>query len=178
MRAGERSYLVLVEEEGQNSHPFSPDVRITTERRRKSARKKVAATVAEGVLEAKPVLMRAFIEEEHREAFVEIYEATREQRLVTSIEVLSPSNKPRTRRDGTFTSASGKACCWERQTWSKLTCCGGRRMPMLDVWPDSAYTLLVARARNTACAGSGRSISRRRCRNFPSPWPSRIQTFC
>jgi hypothetical protein len=37
--------------------------------------------------------MRAFIEQEHREAFVEIYEAVPEQRLVTSIEVLSPSNK-------------------------------------------------------------------------------------
>ena len=24
---------------------------------------------------------------------------------------------------------------------------GGRRMPMLDAWPDSAYTLLVARAK-------------------------------
>jgi hypothetical protein len=37
------------------------------------------------------------VEEEHREAFVEIYEATPEQRLVTSIEILSPSNKrPRT----------------------------------------------------------------------------------
>jgi Protein of unknown function (DUF4058) len=33
------------------------------------------------------------VEDEHREAFVEIYEATPEQRLVTSIEILSPSNK-------------------------------------------------------------------------------------
>ena len=39
--------------------------------------------------------MRAFIEEEFRETFIEIYEAEPEQRLVTCIEVLSPSNKRR-----------------------------------------------------------------------------------
>ncbi len=33
------------------------------------------------------------VDEEHRETFVEIYEATAGQRLMTSIEVLSPSNK-------------------------------------------------------------------------------------
>ena len=93
MRTGERSYIVLVGEEGKNSHPFVPDVSVTTERRKKPSRKKGGTAVAEPVFRAEPVLMRAFIEEEHREAFVEIYEATPEQRLVTCIEVLSPSNK-------------------------------------------------------------------------------------
>ena len=35
----------------------------------------------------------AFLEEEHNEAFVEIYETDPQLRLVTAIEVLSPSNK-------------------------------------------------------------------------------------
>jgi hypothetical protein len=34
-----------------------------------------------------------FIQEEHRETFVEIYAASQGQRLVKTIEVLSPSNK-------------------------------------------------------------------------------------
>ena len=93
VRAGERSYVVLIEQEDKISHPFLPDVSVTTERRKKPSRKKGRTAVAEPVLKAEPVLMRAFIEEEHREAFVEIYEATPEQRLVTCIDVLSTSNK-------------------------------------------------------------------------------------
>ncbi len=91
-------------------------------------------------------------QEEHREAFVEIYEADPGQRLVTCIEVLSPSNK----RPGT----EG----WElyqRKRQSLLLgdvslvefdlLRGGQRMPMLDPWPDSPYTLLVARAKAQLC---------------------------
>ena len=71
---------------------------------------------------------------------------------MTSIEVLSPSNK----RPGT----EG----WElyqRKRQSLLLgdvslveidlLRGGQRMPMLDPWPDSPYTLLVARARAQLC---------------------------
>src|SRR3712207_9248145 len=81
--------------------------------------------------------MRAFIEEEHREAFVEIYEGTPERRLVTCIEVLSPSNK----RPGT----PG----WDLYLRKRQSLMlggvhlveidllrGGQRLPMLDPWPD------------------------------------------
>ena len=40
VRAGERSYVVLVEQEGKTSHPFLPDVSVTTGRRKKPSRKK------------------------------------------------------------------------------------------------------------------------------------------
>ena len=40
VRTGERSYVVLVEQEGKTSHPFYPDVSLTTERRKKTSRKK------------------------------------------------------------------------------------------------------------------------------------------
>src|SRR5262249_38473784 len=94
VRTEERSYLVLVESDGKTSYPFLPDVSVTAPQgRNKTPRKRGGAAVAEAAEEAEPVTMRAFIEEEHREAFVEIYEATPEQRLVTCIEVLSPSNK-------------------------------------------------------------------------------------
>ena len=71
---------------------------------------------------------------------------------MTTIEVLSPSNK----RPGT----EG----WElyqRKRQSLLLgnvslveidlLRGGQRMPMLDPWPDSPYTLLVARAKTQLC---------------------------
>jgi hypothetical protein len=88
------------------------------------------------------------LQDEHREAFVETYEMSPDLRLVTSIEVLSPSNK----RPGT----EG----WElyrRKRQSLLLgdvnlveidlLRSGQRMPMLDRWPDSPYALLVARAK-------------------------------
>src|SRR5579884_2071490 len=87
VRTGERSYLVLVESEGKDSHPFVPDVTVTTTPRRKKGARRGGAAVAGEPGEVEPVTMRAFIEEEHRENFVEIYEATPEQRLVTCVEV-------------------------------------------------------------------------------------------
>jgi hypothetical protein len=149
VRTKERSYLVLVEAEAKDSHPFILDVSVTSPRSSKRPKKKPgSAALAEPEVENDPVVMRAFIEEEHRETFVEIYEADPDQRLVTSIEVLSPSNK----RPGT----PG----WDlylRKRQSLLLggvnlveidlLRGGQRMPMLDPWPTSPYTLMVARAK-------------------------------
>jgi hypothetical protein len=148
VRTAERSYLLLVESEGKTSHPFLPDVSVTASPRRKKSSKKGTTAVAELEEEVSPITMRAFIEEEHREAFLEIYETSPEQRLVTTIEVLSPTNK----RSGT----PG----WElyqRKRQSLLLgnvnlveidlLRGGQRMPMLDPWPDCPYVLMVAKAK-------------------------------
>ena len=92
--------------------------------------------------------MRAFIEEEHREAFVEIYEAVPEQRLVTSIEVLSPSNKrPGTPGHELYLRKRQSLLLGDANLVEIDLLRGGSRMPMLDRWPDSPYTVLVARAR-------------------------------
>jgi hypothetical protein len=136
-----------VESDLETRHPFLPDVSVTASRARKKGSKKGGTVLAEPAGDADPVTMRAFVQEEHRETFVEIYEASAGQRLVTSIEVLSPSNK----RPGT----EG----WElyqRKRQSLLLgnvslleidlLRGGQRMPMLDPWPESPYMLLVARA--------------------------------
>jgi hypothetical protein len=59
----------------------------------------VIAEIKRGLARAAPerylvrAAERSYLDEWHREAFVEIYEATPEQRLVTTIEVLSPTNK-------------------------------------------------------------------------------------
>jgi hypothetical protein len=151
VRAEERSYVVLVEEEGKASHPFVPDVSVTTERRKKPSRKRGGTAVVETVLSAEPVLMRAFIEEEHREAFVEIYEATPEQRLVTCIEVLSPSNKrPNTPGYDLYLRKRQSLLLGDASLVEIDLLRGGSRMPMLDPWPDSPYTVLVARAKKFA----------------------------
>lgn len=148
VRAAERAYLVLVATDEKASHPFEPDVSVSTKRSGKKAPKGGAA-VAEPSASVEPVTLRAFIEEEHRENFIEIYEADPERRLVTSIEVLSPSNK----RPGT----TG----WEQYLRKRQSHMlgdvhlveldllrGGTRMPMLDPWPASPYVLMVARARH------------------------------
>ena len=160
VRTGERSYVILVESEGKKSYPFLPDVSMTAPRGRKKTPKKGGTALAEPAGATEPVTMRAFLQEEHREAFVEIYETSPELRLVTSIEVLSPSNK----RSGT----EG----WElyqRKRQSLLLgdvnlveidlLRGGQRMPMLDPWPASPYTLLVARAKKAQL-----------CRVWPVHW--------
>jgi hypothetical protein len=147
VRTGERFYLVLIGPEGKDDYPFVPDVRVTAPSDRKKGGKKGGTALEEPGAEADAVTMRAFIEDEHRETFVEIYE-TSPERLVTTVEVLSPSNK----RPG----SPG----WEqyqRKRQSHLLeginlveidlLRGGQRMPMLDPWPDSPYTILVARAK-------------------------------
>ena len=96
--------------------------------------------------EGSPVTMRALIEMEFRESFVEVYARRPERRLVTTVEVLSPSNKR-------FKSPGWFRYCRKRQ--AHLEGCanlveidllrGGRRMPMEDEWPDSPYYVLVSR---------------------------------
>jgi hypothetical protein len=148
VRTGERSYLVLVESSGRNSHPFVTHVSVTTPRGRKKGGKKGGTAVAQPATGGNPHVLRAFIEDEHRKKFVEIYETDSEKRLVTTLEVLSPSNK----RPGT-----PGWDLYQRKRQSVLLgylnlveidlLRSGQRMPMLDPWPDSPYTLMVARAR-------------------------------
>ena len=87
-------------------------------------------------------------EEEHREAFVEIYEATPDQRLVTCIEVLSPSNKrPHTPGWDLYLRKRQSLLLGDANLVEIDLLRGGSRMPMLDPWPDSPYTVLVARVK-------------------------------
>jgi hypothetical protein len=146
VRTGERSYVVLADAEGKTSHPFLPDVGVTSSAREADADAGSGTALAEPATESTPLSLRAFIEEEYRETFVEVYEADPERRLVTCVEVLSPSNKRRgspgwdlylRKRQGLLL---GTASLVEIDLLR-----GGQRLPMLDPWPASPYTLLVAR---------------------------------
>lgn len=149
VRTGERSYLVLIEEEGKKDYPFVADVKITSpERRGKTTKKKGDAALAEAEPTTEPLTMRALVQEEHREAFVEIYDTEPEQRLVTTIEVLSPSNK-RSRTEGWDVYHRKRQCLLlgDVNLVEIDLLRGGQRMPMIDPWPKSPYTVLVARAK-------------------------------
>ena len=96
--------------------------------------------------------MRAFIQEEHREAFIEIYEVNPDQRLVTSIEILSPSNKRPATEGWELYQRKRQSLLLGNVSLVEFDLLrGGQRMPMLDPWPDSPYTILVARARTQLC---------------------------
>jgi hypothetical protein len=149
VRMQERSYLVLIESEGKASHPFVPDISITApEKPKKPSRKKGGVAVAEPAAGPEPVTMRAFVTEEHLETFVEIYEAGPEQRLVTTIEVLSPSNKrPGTPGWDQYLRKRQSVLLGDVNLVEVDLLRGGQRLPMLDPWPVCPYTLLVARAK-------------------------------
>jgi Protein of unknown function (DUF4058) len=152
VRTGERSYVVLVESEGKKSHSFLPEVSVSVRRGRKRATKRGGTVLAEPTPETEPMTMRPFIQEEHREAFIEIYEANRGQRLVTSIEVLSPSNKrPGTEGWELYQRKRQSLLLGDVSVVEFDLLRGGQRMPMLDPWPDSPYRLLVARAKTQLC---------------------------
>jgi hypothetical protein len=146
---GERSYVVLVEPEGKKEHPFVSDVGVSSARKGRKSSHEAGAAVVEPTAEDEPVTLRAFIDEEHREKFIEVYETVPEQRLVTCVEVLSPTKK-RPNSPGWN--------LYERKRMSLLLghvnlveidlLRGGKRMPMLDPWPGSAYVIMVARAMN------------------------------
>jgi Protein of unknown function (DUF4058) len=175
VRAGERSYLVLVESEGKASHPFIPDVSISTPRTKGSRRPGTA--VAEPATNVEPVTMRAFIEEEHREAFVEIYEAAPEKRLVTTVEVLSPSNKRANSTGRDIYQRKRQSLLLSDTNLVEIDLLrGGERMPMLDSWPSSPYTLLVARARKPYACKVWPAHFQRSVPRFPFPWPNPIPT--
>jgi hypothetical protein len=152
VRIGERSYLVLLEEEGKAGDSVSPNVRVATSE------------------EGGPETMRAFIEEEHREAFVEIYEATPEQRLVTSIEILSPSNKRAGSTGWDLYLRKRQSLLLGGANLIEIDLLrGGERMPMLDPWPNSPYTLMVARAKKPQICKTWPAHFRRPLPRIPVP---------
>jgi hypothetical protein len=125
LRAGERSYVaVTLDDEEERS--WLPDVAVASR--------------------PSPVMMRALVKAEYREPFLEIRQVEPEHKLVTAIEILSPSNK-RANTKGwrlyyrkRLAFLSGHANFVEIDLLRR-----GRRMPMVSRWPDSPYYLLVCR---------------------------------
>ena len=147
-RTGKRSYIVLIESEDKAERHFEPDVQVTAPRKRKPTGPVpgAATPAAAASAEAESVSLRAFIEEDFTERFIDIYELQPERRLVTSIEVLSPSNKKRGSKGWKRYLRKRQALLLGKANLVEIDLLrGGTRMPMLDPWPKSPYTLLVCR---------------------------------
>ena len=150
VRTGERSYVVLVESEGKQSHPFVPDVSVTESRSRKKSAKKGGTALVEPEDAVESVSMRAFVQEEHRESFVEIYEMSPEQRLITTIEVFSPSNKHLGKEGWELYQRKRQSLLLGDFNLVEIDLLrSGKRMPMLDPWPEGPYSLLVAQCQKS-----------------------------
>src|SRR5579884_1150085 len=150
VRAGERSYVVLSARNGEDEFLTQPDVGVAQLRNSAQLTQSAAPSTA-AVLEAPqsepgPVRMRALIETEYREGFLEIRELSPQRKLITCIEVLSPSNK-RPGTPGWFQYTRKRQAYLEgAANFVEIDLLrGGRRMPMEDEWPDSPYYVLVCR---------------------------------
>jgi hypothetical protein len=148
-RTGRRSYIILTESETRDDQPFIPDIKVTAPRRGKGTASPARPThppPTRATSELQPVTLRAFIEEQFEETFLDIYELEPERRLVTSIEVLSPSNKRRGSEGWKRYLRKRQVLLLGKANLVEIDLLrGGDRMPMLDPWPGSPYTLLVAR---------------------------------
>jgi hypothetical protein len=166
-----RSYIVLMESEGKKEHLAKPDVAvIEAADRRKPRKKKGGVAVAELEEAAEAVQMRAFVAEKFEEIFVEIYAQRDERILVTSIEVLSPSNKRRNTEGWQEYERKRQAMLLGRANFIEIDLLrGGDKMPMLDPWPDSPYTLLLCRQRNAPYCRVWPAHFRRRLPVIPVP---------
>ncbi len=147
VRLEERSYVALAGVEGKEERPFLPDVRVTAEPSKSRKRGKARSTPApEAASDAGAMTIQAFVAEEHREAFIEIYEDDPERRLVTCIEALSPSNKRKKSKGRRLYLRKRQSLLLGAANLVEIDLLrGGQRMPMLGKWPDSPYTLLVCR---------------------------------
>jgi hypothetical protein len=145
-RTGVRAYIVLVESEEKKEHPFQADVGITAPATGTPAPREGGAVATEPSTETGSVSLRPFIVEEFKEGFVEIYELRPERRLVTCIEVLSPSNKRKDSEGWNQYLRKRQALLLGEANLVEIDLLrGGTKMPTLDPWPNSPYTLLVAR---------------------------------
>jgi hypothetical protein len=171
VRVGVRPYVVVAETEGKQSRPFLPDVGIASPTPGSRPRDRGEGTaVAEPETEPEVVSLRAFIATEFREQFIEIYLDEGERYLATCIEILSPSNKrPGTPGWDLYVRKRQALLLGEASLVEIDLLRGGQKMPMLDPYPSSPYTLLVARRERSPYCRVWRAHSQRPLPVIPVP---------
>ena len=143
VRKGERPYVVLNEKGGPRKRGFQPDVGIVASPGSATA---ATSTIAAPAENDESVSMQAFITEEFRETFIEIYQTDPTRELVTCIEVLSPSNKrPGTEGWDQYLRKRRSLLVGSANLVEIDLLRNGERLPMMDPWPNSPYVFLVAR---------------------------------
>ncbi len=148
VEVGQRSYVVLAGVDEKEDHLFKPDVGLLTPPGPGPTRPPTSSgtAVAEETT-TEEVTARAFIDERYRENFIEIYEEDGGQvRLVTCLEVLSPSNKRRNTEGWELYLRKRNALLLGSAHFVEIDLLrGGTRLPMLDPLPDSPYYVLLCR---------------------------------
>lgn len=117
-----------------------------------------------------PVMMETAIEVEFHETYLDIWDNENDRQLVTTIEILSPTNK----RTGTLG--------WHEYEWKRSHLLqghanlveidllrGGKRHAMKNPWPDSPYYMMVARREEVGACGIWPAFSVSRLPEIPIP---------
>ena len=167
VRSGERSYVVLTSStETDERLRTQADIAIV------SPTDSPVTTHPAAVLEktTAPITMRALVETEFRESFIEIREVHPNRKLVTTIEILSPANK---RFNATGWQRYQKKRQAHLEGQANLVeidlLRGGHRMPMEDDWPDSPCYVLVARRETAPKCGVWPAFFRQSLPAIPIP---------
>jgi hypothetical protein len=159
-----RSYVVLMGEEDKKEHHAIPDTAVTQPATKKKPRKGKGGVAVMEPDETESVPMQAFIAEEFEESFVEIYAQREERILVTTTEVLSPSNKRPGTEGWQQYERKRQAMLLGRANFIEIDLLrDGHKFPMLTKWPNSPYTLLVSWAERAP-----------RCRVWPAHFRRRL----
>jgi hypothetical protein len=146
VRTGERAYAAIGGPGDDGGYEFPPDVALASAGGPAGAGRPVPAIPESPESETAPVLMEAPLQTEYREVFVEIQQTEPARRLVTGIELLSPSNKRPGTKGWRLYQRKRQAYLWGRAHFIEVDLLrGGRRMPMAGQWPDSPYYVLVCR---------------------------------
>jgi hypothetical protein len=171
VRTARRSYVELVETEGKEARPFKPDVSVSQPVSEGATRAGTGVAIADSSTDAESVSLRAFVAEEFREKFVEVFEQDEEGlRLVTCVEVLSPSNKRKGSTGRKKYLRKRQALLLGQAHLVELDLLrGGLKMPMLDPWPDCPYTLLVCRQERAPTCHVFKAYSLKRLPVLPVP---------
>jgi hypothetical protein len=167
VRTPERSYIALSESviEGQQ-YLMIPDVAVASTRRPKKVERRpkgaTPAAASQGTIA--PVLIPALIKASYREPFIEIRQVDPEHKLITGIEVLSPSNKRPNSKGWRLYHRKRLAFLRGYAHLVEIDLLrAGRRMPMARPWPDSPYYLMVCRKKQAS-----------RCAVYPAYFSQRL----
>jgi hypothetical protein len=146
VRTGERAYVSIGGAIGDEGQDFLPDVVLASTRGPEASAPSAPATPGAEEPEAAPVMMQALFQAEYREVFLEIHQTDPTRRLVTVIELVSPSNKRRGTKGWRLYHRKRQVLLRGLANFVELDLLRrGRRMPMAGRWPDSPYYVLVCR---------------------------------
>jgi uncharacterized protein DUF4058 len=165
----ERTYIDVVEAADglRTGMVIKPDVRIDRETKFDSA----SWAGTEGQLAvAEPIIMHPALDVEDTESFIEVHDTAAGDRVVTCIEVLSPSNKRRGSPGWGEYERKRQLMFRGAASFVEIDLLrGGNRRPMREAWPASPYYVLTMRQQEAPRCNVFPAFSDRRLPAVPVP---------